>query len=454
MLKKNDVVTLEITGLTNEGNGVGKADGIAVFVPLTAVGDVIECRIVKVKKSFCYGIIENIITASADRCENVCGAFGKCGGCSFRHISYEAELRSKEEFVYSAFTRIGKLSPKFEGILGSENSEHYRNKVQFPIAADENGRLFSGFYAKRSHRVIRSEECALIPEIFTEICGRLLELCTERKVTAYDEESGRGLLRHVYMRKGAHSGEIMVCIVVTSSKRRGVFAEIAEQICGEFAQIKSFIMNINPDRTNVILGKLSEVLCGREEIYDEMCGNRIAISLHSFYQINTFQAERVYELAREYAQLKPTDTLLDLYCGAGTIGLSMAAGVKKLIGVEIVAPAIDDAKKNAAANGIKNAEFICADAEQAAQTLYERGELPNVIIADPARKGCTPETLKYMAKMSPERIVMISCNPSTAARDCAELEKLGYKAERCKAADFFPRTGHVETVCLLSKKDK
>ncbi|MGN0633569.1 MAG: 23S rRNA (uracil(1939)-C(5))-methyltransferase RlmD [Oscillospiraceae bacterium] len=451
MLKKNDIITLEITGFTNEGNGVGRHEGIAVFVPLTAVGDVISCRIVKVKKSFCYGIIDKLITPSDERCESGCSVYGKCGGCCFRHVNYALELKEKEGFVRDAFERIGKLSPQFEPIIGSEKISHYRNKAQFPVSEDENGRLYSGFFAKRSHRAIESGGCDLIPDIFSEICAAILDYLTEKKIRAYDEVSGKGTLRHIFLRRGAHSGEIMAALVVTSTKQADIFKSLADELIKAFPAIKSVMLNLNPERTNAILGGKSLVLAGRDVIYDEMCKNKIAISLRSFYQINTIQAERLYSLAADYAELKSGDRLLDLYCGAGTIGLSMASKVQKLIGVEIIPQAIEDAKKNAAANGITNAEFICADAGEAARILFERGESPDVIIADPARKGCTPDAIEYMVKMAPKKIVMISCNPSTAARDCALLEAKGYKAVKCRAVDLFPRTNHVECVVLMSR---
>lgn len=451
MLKKNDIIELEITALTNEGNGVGRHEGIAVFVPFTAAGDIISCRIVKVRKSYCYGIVSEIITPSPDRCGSGCGIYGKCGGCSFRHMTYPAELRAKEQIVRDAFERIGGLHPEFCGILGAEQTDRYRNKAQFPVSADENGRLYSGFYARRSHRAIETSDCPLLPEVFCGICADILDYANEHGVTAYDELTGEGLLRHIYIRRGVHSGEIMAALVVTSDECAALFRPLAEALAEKYSGIKSVLLNINSRRTNAILGESVIPLFGSDRIHDTMCGRKIAISLHSFYQINTVQAERVYRLAAEKADLGGSETLLDLYCGAGTIGLSMADRVGKLIGVEVVSQAIENAKENAAANDIGNAEFICADAGRAAQMLYDRGELPDVIIADPARKGCTPDTLEYMAKMHPSRIVMISCNPATAARDCAELEKLGYRVISVTPADLFPRTEHVECVVHLEK---
>ena len=450
MLKKNDMITLEIVGMTNEGNGVGRHEGITVFVPLTAVGDVIECHIVKVLKSFCYGIVKRIITPSEHRCKPECDVFSKCGGCSFRHFTYDEELRIKEDFVKASFERIGKIFAKSEPILGAKQVERYRNKAQYPVA-EQDGKAVCGFYSRRSHRLIAFDDCALQPEVFGKIAETIVSYMNNNGVSAYKEESGKGLVRHIYIRRGEHSGEIMVCIVVTDLRRCGKLFGVAGLLTKRFSDIKSIVLNENPKKTNVIMGKKFSLLYGKETISDIMCGNRISISPQSFYQVNTIQAERLYKLAEEYAQLKPDDILLDLYCGAGTIGLSMADKVKKLIGVEIIGSAIENAKSNASENSIDNAEFICGDAGQVSEILYNRGERPNVIIADPARKGCDRETLEYMAKMAPDRIVMISCNHATAARDCAILGELGYKVEKYRAVDLFPRTTHVECVVLLTK---
>ncbi len=457
MLKKNDIVRLEIVSMTNEGSGVGRYEGIAVFVPFTAIGDVISCRIVKVYKNYCYGIIEKLIEMSDQRCEADCDSYGKCGGCCFRHMDYSAELMCKQRFAAEAFERIGKLSVSFEPIIADGKTSGYRNKAQFPIAADNDGTLFAGFYARRSHRVIRIEKCALLPDIFSQICNEIIKYANDRRLTAYDEQKRSGMLRHIFMRRGERgadnsSEEIMVCIVVTDIKRADIFMPLADIISKKFPAVRSFLINENPDATNVILGKKSVLLYGREYICDRMCGIKVCLSLNSFYQINTPQAERLYKKAAEYASLSGSETLLDMYCGTGTIGLSMAKNIKKLIGVEIVGQAVENARLNARINGFANAEFICADAQKAAALLYERGERPNVIIADPARKGCKAQTLSIMAKMQPERIVMISCNPATAARDCAILSDLGYKIDKCACADLFPRTEHVECVVGMSRK--
>ncbi|MBR6102864.1 MAG: 23S rRNA (uracil(1939)-C(5))-methyltransferase RlmD [Ruminococcus sp.] len=450
MLKKNETVLIEITGITNEGNGVGRAEGIAVFVPMTAVGDVIECRIVKVAKSYCYGITEKLVTPSPYRCEPGCEVYSKCGGCAFRNFDYAEELRIKQEMVEASFERIGRLTLEYEPILGAEQTGRYRNKAQYPVA-ELNGKVICGFYSRRSHRVIEHRDCALQPEIFAKILSDCLEFINNAGLTAYNELDGKGLIRHIYLRRGEHSHEIMLCFVVTSIKEAQVLKPFADSMISKYPDIKSVVLNENREKTNAILGKRLVTLAGSDVITDTMCGNRIEISPLSFYQVNTVQAERLYSIAAEYAGLNGSELLLDLYCGAGTIGLSMATRVGRIIGAEIVPEAIENARRNAEANGIKNAEFICGDACKAARFLFERGERPDVIIADPARKGCTGDTLEYMAAMAPERIVMISCNHATAARDCAILAELGYKPEKCRAVDLFPRSTHVECVVLMSR---
>lgn len=453
MLKKNDVVTLEITALTNEGSGVGhygadeSSRGMAVFVPFTAVGDVISCHIVKVLKSYAYGRVEKLITASPDRVENDCPVYARCGGCCFRHISYEAELRAKEGFVRDAFGRIGGLSPELLPICGSEVPYGYRNKLQMPVAKQD-AKTVCGFYSERSHRVNPVESCALQPEIFAEITGFVTEQADRLHISVYNEEKHEGVLRHIYLRRGHYSGEICLCLVA----RRKVpeFDRLARSIAERFPQITGVVLNINRERTNVILGEEEQVLFGRAEINDTMCGVQVSISPKSFYQVNTPAAEALYRQAAEFAEPEGK-LLLDLYCGAGTIGLSMAGAARRLIGAEIVPQAVENAKENAKRNSVTNAEFICADAGQAAKRLEESGERPDVIVLDPPRKGCSDDTLTACAGMQPERIVMISCNAATAARDCKRLSELGYTAAKVRPFDLFPRTSHVECVVLLEK---
>ncbi len=455
-LAKNDIITLEITALTNEGSGVGhyKEDssdgrGMAVFVPLTAVGDVISCRVVKVLRSYAYGRVEGILTASPDRAEDGCPVYAKCGGCCFRHISYEAELRAKQGFVQDAFTRLGGLSPEFLPIQGSESPEGYRNKLQMPVSKQD-GRTVCGFYSERSHRVIQVDKCALQPELFAEITRFVTEQADRLRISVYNEEKHEGVLRHIYLRQGHYSGEVCLCLVA----RRKVpeFERLAKAAAERFPEITGVVLNINRDRTNVILGEDEQVLFGRAEIKDTMCGVNVEISPKSFYQVNTPAAEALYRQAAEFAQPEGK-LLLDLYCGAGTIGLSMAGKARRLIGAEIVPQAVENARENAERNSVKNAEFICADAGQAAQQLERSGERPDVIILDPPRKGCSEDTLTACAGMQPERIVMISCNAATAARDCKRLAELGYTAAMVRPFDLFPRTSHVECVVLIYKNN-
>ncbi|MFT3950739.1 MAG: 23S rRNA (uracil(1939)-C(5))-methyltransferase RlmD [Oscillospiraceae bacterium] len=448
--RKNDVVTIEITGMTAEGSGVGRTtDGMAVFVPAAAVGDTAEVVLVKVLKSYAFGKILALKSAANTRITPDCAAFPQCGGCVFRHISYAEELRIKDGFVRDSFARIGKLDVPFEPPEAAPETARYRNKAQFPVA-EKDGKAVCGFYAKNSHRVIPVADCALEPEVFLRLTARVLEYVNRQHIAPYDERTGKGLLRHIYLRRGAHTGETMVCLV-TADNAADEFRPLAQALTAEFPEIVSVVLNVNRCDTNVILGNKTLVLAGRETITDRMCGNEITLSPHAFYQVNTPAAEGLYRIAAEYAELTGAETLLDLYCGAGTIGLSMAGKAKKVIGVEEVAPAIANARANAAANGITNAEFLCGDAGKTAELLLARGERPNVIIADPARKGCDQTALDAMLALAPERIVMISCNHATAARDCAYLCANGYRAVRARAVDLFPRTGHVETCVLMSR---
>lgn len=450
-MKKNDIIKLEITALTSEGSGVGRFDGMAVFVPKTAVGDVIEARIVKALKSYAYGIIERIITSSPDRIENDCPVFGKCGGCIYRHITYEAELFAKEKIVRDAFERIGGLHSEFLPICGSDKTERYRNKMQMPLAKLDSGEIVSGFFSERTHRIVPVDDCKLQPEIFSQIVEFIKQECKKLKISIYNEQAHEGVLRHVYLRRGHTSGEI--CAVLVVKRKVPEFKKLASEIMLKFPDIKGVVLNINHEKTNVILGKREITLCGKSDIVDTMCGVSFELSPKSFYQVNTPQAECLYKQAAEFAEPRGK-TLLDLYCGIGTIGLSMAAKAVKIIGAEIVPEAVENACRNAEKNGFDNAEFICADASEAAAELAEKGLKPDVILLDPPRRGCDEQTLSACVKMNPERIVMISCNPATAARDCKYLSENGYLVEKVRAFDLFPRTRHVECVVLMSRVEK
>lgn len=448
-MEKNEIITLEITALTSEGFGVGKCNELAVFVPKTAVGDVISCRIVKVLKNYAYGKIERIITPSYDRIENTCKAYGKCGGCCYRHINYGAELRAKERIVRDAFERIGGFK-NFTAIpiCGSDNISEYRNKLQMPLDVQD-GKIVSGFFHERTHDVIPVENCELQPLIFSRIVEFIKSKLKELKISVYSEQSHTGLVRHIYIRKGQKSGEI--CVTIVSRKNPPAFKTLAKMIADEFPDVVGVVLNLNPERTNVILGETEITLCGRSVIRDEFCGLTVEISPKSFYQVNSPQAERLYKQAREFIDFTQDKIILDLYCGTGTIGLSIANKQDvQIIGAEIVPQAVENALRNAKQNGIENAEFICADAGKAAQTLLDRGINPDVIVLDPPRKGCSQATLDAVTQMNPARIIMISCNPATAARDCKILSE-HYKLEQVRAVDLFPRTKHVECVVLMSR---
>ena len=449
VLRKNQIITLHITGMTAEGNGVGHFCGLAVFVPMTAVGDTAEVRIVKVLKSYAFGIVEQLTESAPGRIAPVCPVFRQCGGCVFQHVDMQTELQYKAQFVRDAFERIGRLHPVFEPVCGCESRGGYRNKAQYPVA-EQDGHLVCGFYAKRSHRVIPYTGCALHPPVFTEILEALLPMLEQCGVTAYNEETHTGMLRHVYLRRGYHSGEIMVCLVTRVSLRKKI-AGCPDALQARFPEIRSITESVNPDLTNVILGKTVTLLAGQPYITDTMCGREVRISPQSFYQINTAQAERLYAIAGEYADLHGTETLLDLYCGAGTVGLSMADACGKLIGVEIIPQAVENAKENAAQNGIQNAEFFCGDAGTVAAKFAAEGQRPDVIVLDPPRKGCDTLTVESVVQMQPQRVVMISCNPATAARDAALFAERGYTAEKVRAVDLFPMTAHVECVVLMSR---
>ena len=453
-LQKNQILTLRIERLSSDGSGVAhSADGEAVFVPGTAPGDEARVRIVKDCGRYAFGILDELLTPSPDRIPVDCPVAGPCGGCSLRHLDYAAELRAKQESVLDAFRRIGGLEVPVLDILPSPDVDRYRNKVQFPVGIDKNGVPCIGFYAGRTHRIVPCPDCKLQPSVLNEIGNALCAFFAQQGIRPYDEQSGKGLVRHIFLRRGAHSGQIMVCLVCTRAK-----LPHAEQLCtalrGQFPAISTILLNVNAKNTNVILGSENHILYGPGYIEDTLCGVPVRLGPLSFYQVNTLAAERLYGVAAQYAQLTPDDTLLDLYCGMGTIGLSMAGQCRELIGVEIVPEAIESAKANAARMGeavAAKSRFFCADAGQAATQLAAEGLHPDIVMLDPPRKGCDEATLSAVVRMAPRRVVYVSCNPATAARDAAWLEQNGYHAEKVQPVDLFPRTKHVETVVLLSK---
>ena len=453
-LQKNQILTLRIERLSSDGSGVAhSADGEAVFVPGTAPGDEARVRIVKDCGRYAFGILDELLTPSPDRIPVDCPVAGPCGGCSLRHLDYAAELRAKQESVLDAFRRIGGLEVPVLDILPSPEVDRYRNKVQFPVGVDKNGAPCIGFFAGRTHRIVPCPDCKLQPSVLNEIGNALCAFFARQGIRPYDEQSGKGLVRHIFLRRGAHSGQIMVCLVCTRAK-----LPHAEQLCTalreQFPAISTILLNVNAQNTNVILGSESHILYGPGYIEDTLCGVPVRLGPLSFYQVNTLAAERLYGVAAQYAQLTPDDALLDLYCGMGTIGLSMAGQCRELIGVEIVPEAIESAKANAARMGeavAAKSRFFCADAGQAATRLAAEGLHPDIVMLDPPRKGCDEATLSAVVRMAPRRVVYVSCNPATAARDAAWLEQNGYHAEKVQPVDLFPRTKHVEAVLLLTK---
>ncbi len=453
-LQKNQILTLCIERLSSDGSGVAHSpDGETVFVPGAAPGDEADVRIVKDCKRYAFGILDHLRTPSPDRIPVDCAVAGPCGGCSLRHLDYTAELRAKQENVTDAFRRIGGLDVPVLDICPSPEVDRYRNKVQFPVGLDKNGNPCIGFYAGRTHRIVPCPDCKLQPGVLNDIGNALCRFFAENGIQPYNEETGRGLVRHIFLRRGAHSGQIMVCLVCT----RPNFPH-AEALCTrlreQFADIATILLNVNSKNTNVILGTETHTLYGPGYIEDTLCGVPVQLGPLSFYQVNTLAAERLYGIAAQYAQLTPDDLLLDLYCGMGTIGLSMVDHCRELVGVEIVPEAIESAKANAARMGDAVAAkscFFCADAGQAATRLAAEGLHPDVVMLDPPRKGCDEATLSAVVRMAPRRVVYVSCNPATAARDAAWLEQNGYHAEKVQPVDLFPRTKHVECVIALSK---
>ena len=444
MLRKNDEIELEITDFTDDGSGFGKSGSLAVFVPMTAIGDRVKVRILKVKKNYAYGKAVEIIEKSDSRQENDCPVFSRCGGCVYRHITYEAEKEAKYRRVYEAVKRIGGIDLPPRHII-SGSCSRYRNKAQYPV--DANGS--AGFYAFHSHRIIPCGDCLLQPEIFTGLLSAAESWIKENSISVYDENTHRGLLRHIYIRQAAATGEIMFTAVIN-----GAQLPCAEKLINSLRReagedLKSVMLNINRERTNVILGEKCVSLYGSGYITDVLCGLKIRLSPLSFYQVNRDMAEKLYCKVAEYAQ-PAGKNIVDLYCGAGTIGLSMADRAKEIIGVEIVPQAVKDARFNASENGIENARFICADAAEAALELAKEGINPQVVIVDPPRKGLSRELIDTISQQfCPERIVYVSCDAGTLARDIKYFAEKGYKLEEYTPVDMFPRTAHVECVCLL-----
>ncbi|MBQ5810439.1 MAG: 23S rRNA (uracil(1939)-C(5))-methyltransferase RlmD [Clostridia bacterium] len=451
-MKKNDIIRLKIESCTLEGSGVGYFDGTAIFVPHTAVGEEIDARIVKLQKNYAFGIVESIISPAECRIDPDCAVAGKCGGCAFRHINYAAELEIKQNAVAQVLRRIGGLeNPPLQPIVGGVKQQGFRNKVQYPAVAGEDGKIRFGFYAKRSHRVISVEGCLLQEPIFGKALDIVADWANKNHLSAYDETTRKGLLRHIFLRYAAKKDQLMVMPVVNGAVPPCA-AELADMLKAELGDsFVSLMFNINKKDTNVILGDKCIKLWGADHIVDTVCGVDLRISPLAFSQTNRDMAELLY---KKVAELLPEscNNLIDLYCGGGAIGLTVAHRCKNLIGVEIVPAAVEDAWANAKANGIENARFICADASNAARLLEKEGITADAVILDPPRKGCDEALLDIVAhKFCPESIVYVSCNPATLARDTKYLKEQGYKMQSATPFDLFPRTAHCETVALFAK---
>ena len=479
---KNDIVTVKIEDIGTEGEGIGKLEGFTLFVKDAVMGDVVEARLVKVKKNYAYARLEKVLTPSPLRVEPVCPYHKQCGGCQIQAMSYEAQLQFKENKVKNNLVRIGGFDRLFiesvmEPVVGMEQPWHYRNKAQFPVGTDKDGRIITGFYAGRTHSIIANTDCALGVEENEPILQKVLAYMQNEKVSAYDETTGQGLVRHILIRKGFTSGEIMVCLVINgkSLPKEDRLVSTLREIPG----MTSIWLNYNTKNTNVIMGTEGRVLWGQNTITDVIhrrsieeinsgkdClrydskenapqGITFAISPLSFYQVNPIQTEKLYSLALEYAGLTGEETVWDLYCGIGTISLFMAQCAKEVHGVEIVPQAIEDARKNAERNHIENAAFYVGKAEEVLPRLYEEEHIfADVICVDPPRKGCDEACLNTIIKMAPKRIVYVSCDSATLARDLKYLCENGYEIRKVRAVDQFGQTVHTETVVLLSKGAK
>lgn len=448
-LQKNKIYRAELTGYTAEGAAVAHIDGMAVFIPGGAIGDQCDIKIIKVGKNLAFGRIEQILVRSKHRIDPACPHAGKCGGCCYQHITYEEELRAKERKVADALRRIGGIEGVLEGITGAPEIIHYRNKAQYPVGEDENG-PYTGFYRPRSHDIVKADRCLIVSETAGQIAALVCAWMTENHIPAYQEATHQGLIRHIYVRTGAVSGEAHLCLITARAKLPAKDDLIA-RLTAAVPCLTGIVQNINKRTDNVILGDRTITLWGQPELQDVLCGNVFRLSPHAFYQVNHAQTEQLYACALDFAGLTGKETVIDLYCGAGTITLALAAKASRVIGVEIVPEAVDNARDNAARNNAQNVEFICADASQAAMMLAERGERPDVLTVDPPRKGLSLDALEAIVRMRPPRVVYVSCDPATLARDCKLFSERGYCVSKARAFDLFPRTHHVETVVLLSK---
>ena len=449
MLERNQIYETVIADYTAEGQGVARIEGCAVFVPNAIRGERCRVRIEKVGKTWAAGKITEILEKSPHRVQRECPISASCGGCDFWHMDYEEECGLKADRVRQALNRIGGENLEELPILTAPTCLGYRNKAQYPVASRK-GRVYAGFFKAGTHQVVENDRCRILPEE-TDLVKRLVEdYVNQYKISAYDEAAHTGLLRHIYVRRGTVSGEVLVCLVLNGRKlpQPEALIEKLKTVPG-FATL---VLSVNTRQGNAVLGDEFLTLYGPGYIEDTLCGLRFRLSPRSFYQVNHHQAQRLYEAAIAQARITKKDLVLDLYCGVGTITLCMAKAAGKVIGVEVIAQAVVDARENAARNGIENAEFLCADAGKAALELEKQGIRPDVVVVDPPRKGLNADAIEALAKMSPRRIVYVSCDPATLARDVALLKARGYALESAQAADLFPRCAHVESVVCLSRE--
>ena len=449
---KNDLVTLKITDMGNDGEGIGKVDGYTLFVKDAVIGDTVLAKVMKAKKNYGYARLMEVVEPSPDRVEPPCPYARQCGGCQLQAMSYEQQLRFKTNKVKNHLMRIGGMEEiPMEAIIGMEHPYRYRNKAQFPVGRSKEGKIITGFYAGRTHSIIENRNCLLGVELNEQILDKVIAYMEENHVEPYDEKTGKGLVRHVLTRYGFDSKEVMVCLIVNGNKIPN--AESLTESLRQIPGMTSITLNINKERTNVILGNQIKLLWGQTYITDSIGTIKYQISPLSFYQVNPAQTRRMYEKALEYAQLTGEETVWDLYCGIGTISLFLAQKAKQVYGVEIIPQAIEDARRNAALNHLKNVEFFVGKAEEVLPEKYEKeGVYADVIVVDPPRKGCDEILLDTIVKMSPKRVVYVSCDSSTLARDVKYLGEHGYRVERVCPIDNFSQTVHVETVVLLSHK--
>ncbi|MBE5934300.1 MAG: 23S rRNA (uracil(1939)-C(5))-methyltransferase RlmD [Lachnospiraceae bacterium] len=457
MLNKNDIVEVVIDGMGNDGEGIAHVDGYTLFIKDAVEGDKLVVKVIKAKKKYGYARVEEIIESAIDRVEPICPVARQCGGCQLQHINYERQLKYKENKVKDCIERIGGIKgAKMEPILGMEELYNYRNKAQFPVGLDKDGNIAIGFYAKRSHTIIPNNKCYINDRINETIISVIKEFITDNNVQPYDETTGKGLIRHVVTRVGYHTKEVMVCLVINADDMKQSLKNDLVTRLKEISNMKSISLNVNKENTNVIMGKKLISVYGNLYITDYLEGIKFRISPLSFYQVNPRQTEKLYNIALDYANINNNEIVWDMYCGIGTISLFMASKAKKVYGVEIVPEAIEDAKLNATLNCIDNAEFYVGAAEEVVPKMYEKshGKMKaDVVVVDPPRKGCDEKLLNTLVQMEPKRIVYVSCDPATLARDLKWLEDNGYKTVKYRAVDQFGMTTHVETVSLLQKRD-